>query len=292
MSRRVRAGLAAVVMALLGACAHRADITTLRTSDAALAAVRSAPDAAGKAGSAHFEMTIAIDGPTGPYELVATGGYSDRRLSMQMDLGAALAQAAAATGETVPDGVTGPMEIVVDGDTTYLRLPSLAAVTGSRSWLAVQASDLGVATSSIGVGATDPAQLLASLRGMSDDIAEVGTEDVRGVPTTHLAGTVEVARALERVPAAQRGRLEAQLETLGAAAAGIPVDVWIDADDLVRRFQIDLSKVVQGSGGGARGSATMTLELFDYGEPVSITVPDPSETSSYRDVLGALGGQR
>jgi hypothetical protein len=40
---------------------------------------------------------------------------------------------------------------------------------------------------------------------------------------------------------------------------------------------------------GAGGTATMTMELFDYGQDVQIDVPDASETTPISDVLGAFG---
>ena len=293
MRMRFCGSVTVALITVLGGCAQRADVTTVGSGTGVgtvdVASVRAAPDAAVEAGSARFEMTIAIQSAEGSYDLVATGGYSGRQMSLRMDIGEALAGAAGATGETFPAGVTEPMEIVVDGDATYLRIPALAGGVGSGTWLSIDSSDLGLASSlGVGAGATDPAQLLATLRGISDDITDVGTEEVRGVTTTHLAGTIDIARALDGVTG-DRALLRGQLDALGATSAGIPVDVWIDADGLVRRFAIDVSNVMPASGAAAGDAATMTLELFDYGEPFSVVVPDPSVTTSYRDVLGGVG---
>ena len=71
--------------------------------------------------------------------------------------------------------------------------------------------------------------------------------------------------------------VEAQLEQLGELGdAEIPVDVWIDADGLPRRMQLDMGGDVRASG-RRRRTLTMTIELFDYGEPVDIEVPSPDE---------------
>lgn len=288
MRTRVCGSIMIVLLTALGACAQRADVTTLRTGSAALASVRAAPDVAAEAGSARFEMTLAVSSAEGSYDIVVTGGYSGRQMSMQMNI----ADVLAARGEPVPPEAAGPMEIVVDGDATYLKLPTLPGGTSGDTWVSIDPSDLGVASSlglGAGAGPGDPAQLLASLRGMSDDITEVGAEDVRGVATTHLAGTIDPARAIDRVARGEeRALLRAQLEALGSLVGGIPVDVWIDAKGLVRRFAIDASGVLQASGGSAEDTVTMTLELFDYGKPFSVTVPDPSSTTSF-DALGQMG---
>ena len=74
--------------------------------------------------------------------------------------------------------------------------------------------------------------------------------------------------------------IEAQLDQLGETS--IPVDVWVDADGLVRRMQLDM-------GGMLGGTATLTIELFDYGQPVDIEVPSPDDVRSLTDGLGIFG---
>jgi hypothetical protein len=81
--------------------------------------------------------------------------------------------------------------------------------------------------------------------------------------------------------------VEAQLDQLGDAE--MPVDVWVDADGLPRRLQIDLGGMVAAMGLDG-GSAVMTIEFFDYGVPVDIEVPSPDEVTPITEVLGGLGG--
>ena len=55
---------------------------------------------------------------------------------------------------------------------------------------------------------------------MSDDVEEVGTEEVRGVDTTHYRGTIDLERALEQVPESVKPQVEAQLGGMGRHPPG------------------------------------------------------------------------
>ncbi len=65
---------------------------------------------------------------------------------------------------------------------------------------------------------------------------------MRGVPTTHYFAAVDWKKALARAAteSGQQGFL-AQLENMPSAVASIPVDVWVDADNLVRRMRMNFS---------------------------------------------------
>ena len=65
----------------------------------------------------------------------------------------------------------------------------------------------------------------------------------------------------------------------------IPFEIWIDAEGLPRRQRItmDFGKLVPGA---EDASMEMTVDFSDFGKPVHITIPDPSEVT---DMTGALG---
>jgi hypothetical protein len=62
----------------------------------------------------------------------------------------------------------------------------------------------------------------------------------------------------------------------------IPVDVWIDDDGLAHRMV--MTAPLQGQ------EVEVTVEMFDYGEPVDIQVPDESDAVDLQELLGQLGG--
>jgi hypothetical protein len=291
MYRKLAVALVAPLVLSAGACAKQSDETTVLTGANAVAALRAAPDAAAEAGSGRFEMAISFAGPDGSFDIVATGGYSGDQMTMEMDLGSAIAGLADASDESVPAGLDEPMQIVIDGTTAYLRIPMIQELTGSSGWLTATPEDLGAAGGSFGIGSgtSDPAQMLEALRGVAGDIEEKGPDTIRGVPTTRFGATIDLAKALAEAPPDQRKMLETQLKGIDASLARVPVDVWVDGDNLARRMVLDLGDVAaQAMGAGA--TATMTIDFFDYGEPVEVVVPDPSETTPFSEVFGGLGG--
>lgn len=296
MVRKLILALAAPL--LLVACAQEAEDQSLDTdrspagadADASpISALRAAPDLAADAGSARFEMVVAIDSPEGELEMLATGGYEGDRMSMEMDLGTMLSGLAEATGESIPPGFDEPMQIVFDGELAYVRMPMLDMLTGTSGWLSASPEDLGQ-QGSLGLGgaASSPTQVLETLRGVADDVEELGAEDVRGVETTRYRATVDFEDVLAGVPDEQREQMQAQLDQLGGADIdSLPVEVWIDGDGLARRLEMALEDT---GAMGAPGSVTLTIDLFDYGQPFSVEVPPAEEVTPLAEVMPGMAG--
>jgi hypothetical protein len=196
---------------------------------------------------------------------------------------------AAAADETLPAGFDEPMEMIVDGSTIYMRVPMLTYIGGPSGWLSMNPEDMGMSSDALGLGAGtyDPSSIIESLRGAGGEPEVVGTEDVRGVETTHYRATVDLDDAIAQVPEDQRAFIEAQLEQLGDSS--IPLDVWVDAEGLPRRMRLDMGDLL-GQAMGAEVGVVMTMDFFDYGVPVDIQVPSPDEVQSFTDVLGEVGG--
>ena len=294
MSRKLAAALLAPLLVTSLACAKESGDATVLTGDAAVAALRSAPDAAAAAGSGRFEMTMSFDTPDGAFDMTATGAFVGDQMAMEMDLGSAMADMAAASGETLPEGFDEPMQIVVDGTRSYMRFPMLDALTGQSGWLSVTPEDMGMASSAfgLGAGADDPAQLLETLRGVADDVEVTGEEEIRGVATTGYHATIDLDRALAEMPADQREAVAPLLKQLDGSLGEMPVDVWIDADGLARRMRMNMDGLMASAMGGAAGGgrASVTIEFFDYGDDIEVEVPDASETTPFSEVMGGLGG--
>jgi len=287
----------AVVPLLVAACAKEADdgAVQVKTGDAAATALRAAPSAVADAGTARMELVMAMTVKGEDLKVTGTGVADGPagQMQMKMDMGELFGKLAGATGEKIPAGFDGPWEMVADGSTMYLRAP-VFQLLGVEGWLSMTPDDMGSAAAGLGLGAGsfDLTQTLDSLRGVSGDPQVVGQEEVRGVPTTHYRATVDLAKALEQAPAEQRERLEAafqQLEPSGDLGdADIPVDVWVDEDDLPRRVRTEMSSMFAALGLG-ESSMTMTMELFDYGDDVTIEVPSADEVTPMTEALGGLG---
>lgn len=181
---------------------------------------------------------------------------------------------------------------IVIGDVTYDELPLNEGLPAGKRWVQYGGDDdfdsealfeqsqrvndddeLGLSSYAIYFGLPEPAVdgHLDYLREDSEP-ERVGKEEVRGVPTTHYQGELNM-----------RSRIEASLEAEGWKSANIErylesaeetrqmMDVWVDAEGRARR-------VVTTDGTlGAKEDWVTTTEYFDFGIEVGIQAPPASE---------------
>ena len=177
-------------------------------------------------------------------------------------------------------GADGGITIVADGTTMYMRMPPEAreALGIPTEWASfdlarladAQGFDLGQLT---GGADSDPTEMLQALRGASDDVEEVGTEEVRGVETTHYRGTMDLRRAAQQ-SGANAEQIEKLIDLVGKDT--MPAHVWVDDEGLARRMRSELPMPIGGD-------AEMTLELFDYGTDEKIVVPPADQVTDVTD---------
>jgi len=124
---------------------------------------------------------------------------------------------------------------------------------------------------------SDPSQALDFLQGASDDFHEVGTEDVRGEPTTHYAGTVDLDKVADNAPSDQAEQYRKLAQS--APSPLVPMDVWIGDDGYVHKLRFE-QKPAPGA------SMTIEEELYDWGTSVDISPPADDEVVDLTQLLG------
>lgn len=163
----------------------------------------------------------------------------------------------------------------------YVKLPGAAhgLLPRGKSWIAIEAAPSGgLGTSLLGpFGGTDPRDLLSSLTAVSSSVMKRGSATIRGVQVTHFRVSVDPAKAASRVPRWQRASFHAFARSLGTAT--VPVDVWVDQQNLVRRARISLHPP-KGLGGPAGARITQTADFYDFGAPVQVSAPPAAEVAS------------
>ena len=175
------------------------------------------------------------------------------------------------------------IDALQDGDVVYMRFPVLSSeLPAGKSWVRL---DVGQALEEQGFNfselqeltGNDPRKMLDFLRAASDEIETVGTEELRGVRTTHYRATVNLAEYDKLVPADKQEELRTMLgEMIEQTGLGeMPVDVWLDDFGLVRRFDLSLSATQPGTTDAVE--ARMTFELYDYGKEVDVEPPPAAE---------------
>lgn len=228
--------------------ARPAALVTLGISD-----IRAASSVAKAQQSARFDyvQTISVSGQNASFTMDGEIDFAASRSRVVLDLG----DAGKALG-------IGEVEFVSSGSTIWVRLPAAKSALTGKGWVSVTLEP-GTAVSN------DPTKQLDYLADLGGVPERLGTAEVRGVTTGHYRTSLQA----ERVLAAMPKELQA-LTRSGMAAAGlseIPIETWIDADGLPRRIETTLSM--------ADAQSVGRMELFDYGVPVSITVPGAAETT-------------
>jgi hypothetical protein len=136
-------------------------------------------------------------------------------------------------------------------------------------------------------GSGDPSQSVQTLRALSSRVEKLGSEDVRGVPTTHYRGTVELRKLPEVTPPARRAAAKRSADRLIQliGSDSYPLDVWVDRHRLVRRMHLEMTMKIQGRS----VTQDMTFDLFDFGPKPKIKRPPAGETVEAPSVSGAAG---
>ncbi|HEY5941278.1 MAG TPA: hypothetical protein VIT89_00260 [Solirubrobacterales bacterium] len=185
-----------------------------------------------------------------------------------------------------PNPETGDMATmytVVDGTVMYMRSSLFGSLPEGREWMSL---DLA-----LGEDLESPLPANADAKGELELLEEVtgvskrGREVVRGVPTTHYAGTVSVSEQSERLQEQGGDGLSSLIEEQGGP---LRIEVWIDDDGLVRRM--DYTGSQPGAKGEGRTAIDMRIDFYAFGTIPKIEVPDPSEafdaTSMAREEVG------
>jgi hypothetical protein len=183
----------------------------------------------------------------------------------------------------------GPAEEILDGSIVYMRSPLLEGrLPPGKHWLkydlAKQARSAGIEFSRLQGATSDPTQLLRYLQAASTGVEKVGPETVAGAATTHYSATLDFDK-LARARPKERASIK-RLEHL-AGVRYVPVDVWIDRDDYVRKVKESMEMHFLPPGGATTRMVT-SYELSAFGEHVDAS-PPPTDQVVDASSLGATG---
>jgi hypothetical protein len=271
----------AVSSVLLAACAKGSAPAPVNPKDAVLDSMA----AVYEAGTLHEDLKMSVSAAG---ESLSISGEADidnehKRVDMTMDLGM----------------LGGEMEILMDGGVMYMRSPMFQ--DAGTEWVSMDPSKMDPAAAAqfggFGAGTTDPSAYVGLFAGVFD-VRVSGEEELKGVATTRYVGTIDLKKVVkgfsdvvgEHADAATKKQLKAavkQFESLGIDEK-IPFEIWIDAEGLPRRQRItmDFGKLVPGAD---QASMEMTVDFSDFGKPVDIDIPPPSEVTDMTDAMADAG---
>ena len=221
-------------------------------------------------------MTISTQTPGMSFSYTASGqfdfAHSRGSLSMPQPLGL--------TALFIPPNV-------------YVKLSSASggpSLPKGKTWVVTSDSTLGGAGAAfsplVPFGGGDPADMLKSLTGMSGGEKKLGTATIRGVAVTGYQVNIDPAKAAARLPSSQRESFRQFAAVLGSGA--IPVDVWVDGQNLVRRVRVSLHPPAS-SGVPAGAQFTETTDFYDFGVPVRVAAPPASQVATLAEMIAGTG---
>jgi hypothetical protein len=243
-------------------------------------AVRLAYEKTEENGSARFSLRTEVSGmPQAegmPGEYVMTGaGVSDFR-----------------TGDArmvLRMPMLGEMEIRLKDKVMYQRFPQGMLPSG-KPWVRADLEELarekygsGFSEMQEGTQPQDLTGQLEYLRGVSDSVEELGREEIRGVPTTHYRAVIDLQKAAPKDPEA-REAYEESIKGLGTDT--LPMEVWLDEEGRVRRYEMTAPVAVPESGAttAQQAKTTVVVEYYDFGVPVNVQAPPPEQTIDFSEL--------
>lgn len=278
---RWRAGAFVLVAVLATACGNGSGGSSAgRGDNDVLSVIQAAASATADQKTASFRGTLTMD-------LGAVTGSSAGAISVDMSgsmQSKPLAGRMTMSGMSVGGQNVGDITALITPDAMYMKMPMLADRLG-KPWVEMKFSDLkaqsGFDFSQFTSQAQQmqPSQYIEQLEA-SGDVHAVGTETVNGIETTHYSGSVSLEESLSHYTAAMRQQLEPIMKQAGFTGTGI--DVWLDDKGLVRR--------VHSSAEGGKNTFTLSMDVLDYGVPIDVTPPPPSEVADFGSLLSAGAG--
>lgn len=181
----------------------------------------------------------------------------------------------------------GSATVMEIGQTEYVQVPAAERnqIPGRKPWVSidlnkVSQAKVGASLSQLSsVSTNDPTQVLSELAAVSGQVTRTGTATIDGVPTTAYQAQVDLNKVAANVQA-KAGPKAAQAIRQEAKALGtstLPVQIWIDANHLVRQLRYHVA--VPASAGAPGATATAAITFANYGAPVSLNPPPASQTA-------------
>ena len=187
---------------------------------------------------------------TGPVSMTAEGDtvYGTDGSEMQMNL------------EMEGMGQAGVIDMLLVDDTFYM---SMDGVTPPGKYFEVP-RDSPMMNGLQGGGSLSPADSLKAFEAGLEEVEEIGQDEFGGEPVTGYRVTVDAEKALEAMGTPETPGMPDSLD----------YEVWLDDQDRMRRMTIELA------------GTTVTADMTNWGEDVSIEAPEPSDIVDAPPMMG------
>ena len=132
--------------------------------------------------------------------------------------------------------------------------------------------------------------MLRYLRAVSDSVLAEARQRADGYRTTHYRANISLDLVVSAPPPAGEGAAQHAISALEQTARvhTIPVDVWVDAQHLVRRPQMTITVTPAGAQSTGVG---LTMDDSDYGPQPRPAVPPADQVEDVGALAASLGGR-
>jgi hypothetical protein len=193
-------------------------------------------------------------------------------------------------------GTTQSVQIneVLNGGTIYMQLPaSLESSLGvlGKKWISIDLSKAsgipGLSSLASNPASTDPGEMLQYLKAASGGVTNEGRHQVDGFSTTEYHASLQISKIPGAVPASERAAAQAAMAKIQQLAhlSRLPVTVYIDNNQLVRRMTLSITATAQGQ----TIDEAITIDLPEYGPQQPPTIPPASEVAPASSLSGTSG---
>src|SRR5581483_667697 len=135
--------------------------------------------------------------------------------------------------------------------TIYMKMPSTlsAKLPGGKPWWKLNLAQAAAAQGLSGLSSLtsnpaggDPSQFLQYMRG-AGKVSKLGSAQIAGFQTTHYHVLVDLDKVATKMPSSERSAVNQTIKKLEGMLGShqLPVDVWIDNNNLIRRMQMHMS---------------------------------------------------
>lgn len=171
------------------------------------------------------------------------------------------------------------MGMTIDGQ-------DMSQFTGGAHWVGISLPDQA-SSSGLGAANVDPISQLKALEQKGATVTSLGTKTIDGTTVSGYSVTPtrqEIDSEIQQE--VQQNKITAvtaqQMEEAGNLLGSFTTEVWIAGSGLVRQENVNIA-------GGSAGIAAKAIVTFqNYGAPVSITTPQPSDVIPFNQFLNDL----
>jgi len=176
----------------------------------------------------------------------------------------------------VQDPTQGEVTVRMLDSTFYVQVPEKdRAGMDGKSWMKMDLSgkaDLGQQMSRQ-LDDLDPNRQLTLMRD-SGTLKVVGEERIDGQKTVHYSSSAPLTKYLEKFDPSVRELMQKQLSD---KVTDVTTEMWVTEDYRIRRMRV------------AMGASDMTTDYTDYGKPVNVEAPAPTDVADFNELLKGIG---